>query len=87
MAAFKASPQGKALKKEMIDLKMAIKTHLKVTDVPKMDDSDDEESDIEEELDELLKISITPAGQKAVEKEGADVHNTAHKIAKAPATQ
>lgn len=87
MAAFKASPQGKALKKEMIDLKMAIKKHLKVTDVPKMDDSDDEESDIEEELDELLKISITPAGQKAVEKEGADVHNTAHKIAKAPATQ
>jgi len=32
---FKKSPQGKALKKEMKEFKMALKKNVKVTDIPK----------------------------------------------------
>jgi len=35
MHSFKMSAEGKALRKEMIDLKHAIKKNLKVTDIPK----------------------------------------------------
>jgi len=35
MDTFKKSAEGKALKKEMHDLKMALKKNVKITDLPK----------------------------------------------------
>lgn len=56
---------------------MALKKWVKVTDLPKkveMEDEDDEESLA------MLKISISPKGQKEIEEEAEDVKNTWMKI-------
>merc|ERR1712178_305461 len=76
--AFKTSNEGKMLKKEVHELKMAVKKNLKVTDLPEDSDSSDDE-EIEEVAD-LLKITITPAGEKEIENEAEDVKETFHKI-------
>merc|ERR1712178_505785 len=76
--AFKTSNEGKMLKKEVHELKMAVKKNLKVTDIPEDSDSSDDE-EIEEVAD-LLKITITPAGEKEIENEAEDVKETFHKI-------
>lgn len=76
--AFKTSNEGKMLKKEVHELKMAVKKNLKVTDIPEDSDSSDDE-EIEEVAD-LLKITITPAGEKEIESEAKDVKETLHKI-------
>lgn len=65
--AFKASPQGKALKKELMDLKKAIKQNVKITDVPK-------------DMTSLLKIEVSPAGQKVIEGEANDVEAVWNKV-------
>lgn len=67
---FRNSAEGKALHKEVVDLKNAIKTHVKVTDLP--DHWKDEE--------DLLKIEVNKAGQAAIEKEFNDIKATAKKI-------
>jgi len=51
MKEFKASAEGKALKKEMVDLKMAIKKNLKITDL----DSSDDEEDLDD-IESMIKI-------------------------------
>merc|ERR1712070_664275 len=56
---FKKSAEAKALGKELMELKQALKTHVKVTDLPE---------DMQEEM-ALLKIEISKAGQAAIEKE------------------
>jgi len=76
--AFKTSNEGKMLKKEVHELKMAVKKNLKVTDLPEDSDSSDDEEI--EEVAELLKISITPAGEKEIENEAKDVKMTLKKI-------
>jgi len=58
------------LAKELKDLDMALKKNVKVTDLPK---------DMQEEM-ELLKISISKAGQKIIEKEFNDVGVVAEKV-------
>lgn len=68
--AFKMSKEGKMLKKEMCELKMAIKKNLKISDLPKKklaecasdSDSDDKDSDDDletETIQELLKVSVS----------------------------
>ena len=68
--AFRHSDEGEALHKEVVDVKNKIKQHVKVTDVP--DHWKDEE--------DLLKISVSPQGQAAIEKEFNDIGQTMHKI-------
>lgn len=67
---FRNSAEGNALHKEVVDVKNKIKQHVKVTDVP--DHWKDEE--------DLLKITVSPAGQAAIEKEFNDVGATMQKI-------
>ena len=67
---FRASPEGVALHKEIVDLKNAIKTHVKVTDLP---DHWKDEAD-------LLKIEISKEGQAAIEKEVNDFKDVAKKV-------
>merc|ERR1711981_709395 len=72
MIAFKKSPAGKALKKEVIDLKKAIKTHLKVTDKPKfMKKYKEDSSSSDEEEDEELVVA-KKAKKKITKKKGKD---------------
>jgi len=84
--SFKGSKEGKALHKEVVDLKKAIRTHLKVTDIPKSwkkdmkKEAESSSSSDDEDLEELLKITVTPKGQKIIEKEARDVGHTAHQI-------
>jgi len=59
---FRASPEGNALHKEVVDVKNKIKQHVKVTDLP---DHWKDEAD-------LLKVEVSPAGQAAIEKEFND---------------
>lgn len=66
------------LKKEILDLKRAIKKWLKVSDVKRLDE-DEEEVD-QDELEELLKIAVTKAGEKAIEKEYHDIERLWKKI-------
>jgi len=68
--AFKYSKQGKWLRKEMHDLKVALKQEVKVTDIPE---------DWKKKTD-LLKIEVSRRGQKAIEKEANDVHDVAEAI-------
>jgi hypothetical protein len=76
---FKNSNEGKMLKKEVRELKMSIKKNLKITDLPDSDsDSDDEE------LEELLKITISHQGQNEIKKEAHDVKMTIKKIHNSP---
>lgn len=83
MKAFCKSAEGKALHKEVKDLKMALKKNLKITDLPKKkvldsdsDDSDDDEDDKNlEEIEELIKISISKKGRREIEKEWNDVEH------------
>ena len=65
--AFKGSNEGKMLHKEMVDLKRAVKKNLKITDMPDLDSSDDEEEF--EELASTLKIKVTEEGRKEIEGE------------------
>jgi len=51
---FGESNEGKALHKEMVDLKMAIKKNLKITDI----DSSDDEEDLDD-IESMIKISIS----------------------------
>merc|ERR1712159_752500 len=67
---FSKSAEWKALEKELRELDMALKKHVKVTDLPK---------DMQEEM-ELLKIEISKAGQAAIEKEFNDVGAVAKKV-------
>ena len=67
---FKHSPQGKALKKEMKELKWAIKHNVKVSDIPE---------DWKHNAD-LLKVEVDETGAQAIEKEFNDVKDTAEKI-------
>jgi hypothetical protein len=68
--AFKNSVPGKKLKKEMQDLKMALKEEVQVSDVP-------EEW---KKKQNLLKIEISKKGQAEIEAEAEDVHLVAEKI-------
>lgn len=77
--AFKQSKEGKALKKELCELKMAIKKNLKITDLPKKALECDSDSD-DEALESLLKISVSKEGEKAIEKEARDIKATWKKI-------
>jgi len=45
LTAFKNSNEGKVLKKEMHDFKMALKKNVKVTDLPAKDDSDSDDEE------------------------------------------
>lgn len=74
--AFKKSKQGAMLKKEVLELKAAIKQHLKISDVKEDSDSDSDD----EELVEQLKITVSKAGQNEIEKEANDVKATFKKI-------
>jgi len=67
---FRFSAEGKALHKEIVDLKNSIKNNVKVTDLP--DHWKDEE--------DLLKIEISKAGQAAIEKEMNDFGAVAKKV-------
>jgi len=67
---FKHSPQGQALKKEMRQLKHAIKQEVHVSDIPE---------DWKKNAD-LLKVEVNPAGQKVIEKEFNDVMQTGEAI-------
>jgi len=67
---FKKSAEFKMLAKELKELDMALKKHVKVSDLPK---------DMQEEM-ELLKIEISKAGQAAIEKEFNDVGVVAEKV-------
>ena len=60
--AFKGSNEGKMLHKEMVELKRSVKKNLKITDMPDLDSSDDEEEF--EELASTLKIKVSVNGQK-----------------------
>jgi len=71
MKAFGGSNEGKMLKKEMRELKWAIKKNLKISDV---DSSDDE--DLEDDLESMIKIHVTKAGERAIAKEADDVEDT-----------
>lgn len=70
---FKASPEGQALKKEMVELKNSLKKNVMVSDLP--DDSDD----FEDEAD-LVHVHVSDAGRKAIEKELDDIEMVAKKI-------
>merc|ERR1719218_309809 len=67
---FSKSAEWKALEKELKELDAALKTHVKVTDLPK---------DMQEEM-ELLKIEISKKGQMIIEKEANDVGIVADKV-------
>ena len=67
---FKHSQEGQALKKEMRELKQAIKHNVKVEDIPE---------DWKHSAN-LLKIEVTEEGAAAIEKEFNDVEATAKKI-------
>jgi len=58
------------LKKEMKELKHAIKKNVKVSDIPE---------EWKHNAD-LLKIEVNQAGEAAIEKEFNDVRDTAEKI-------
>lgn len=66
------------LKKEICELKKAIKKNLKITDLPKKLDEDEDDSD--DEVANLLKIEVSKKGEKEIEKELEDVKKTAKKI-------
>lgn len=71
---FKNSPAGQKLKKEVDDLVKALKSHVKVSDMPKQEalDEDDKYFDIEDEI-ELIRVQVSKAGQQKIVKEGQDV--------------
>lgn len=75
--AFKASKQGKALKREVVELKNALKTHVKVSDIPESWKKDMN----------MLKIEVSREGQYAIEDELHDVEHVAKKIEKSPVVQ
>ena len=70
LETFGKSAEAKMLEKELKELDMALKTHVKVTDLPK---------DMQEEM-ALLKISISKEGEAAIEKEANDVKVVAEKV-------
>lgn len=70
METFGKSAEWKMLEKELKELDMALKKHVKVTDLPK---------DLLEDL-ELLKIEISKAGQAAIEKEVNEFKAVAHRV-------
>lgn len=55
---------------------MAIKKNVKVTDLPKKKLEEEEEFDEEEDLEDLLKITVSKAGQKEIEDQWDDVEDT-----------
>merc|ERR1711990_1255207 len=67
---FSKSAEWKALEKELKELDAALKTHVKVTDLPE---------DMQDEI-ELLKIHVSKAGQAAIEKEMNDFGMVAQKV-------
>ena len=67
---FKRSPQGKAFRKEMKELKHAIKDELEVTDIPE---------DWKHNAD-LLKIEVSDHGQEVINQEWEEVMNVGKAI-------
>lgn len=63
MESFKKSAEGQALKKEVVDLKTALKTHVKVSEIP------------ESWKKEMNMLKVTVHNQGAIEKEWTDVEN------------
>jgi len=55
----------------MVDLKMAIKKNLKISDV----DSSDDDEDLDD-IESMIKISVSKAGEKEISKEMDDVEDT-----------
>merc|ERR1712048_967710 len=66
VAKFKTSKEWAMLKKELLELKKALKENVQVTDVPK---------DVEVLVD-MLHIQLSKQGQLEIEKELGDVHKT-----------
>ena len=66
------------LKKEMLELKRAVKQNLKITDMPDMEDTDDEEDF--EELASTLKIVVSKDGQAEIEGEVKKFKVTEYKL-------
>jgi len=63
---FAKSNEWKMLEKELKELDLALKTHVKITDVPK---------DLQDEV-AFLKVTVSKEGQAAIEKEFADIGHT-----------
>jgi len=55
----------------MVDLQKAIKKNLKISDV----DSSDDDEDLED-IESMIKISVSKAGEKEISKELDDVEDT-----------
>jgi len=55
----------------MVDLKVAIKKNLKISDV----DSSDDDEDLDD-IESMIKISVSKAGEKEISKEMDDVEDT-----------
>lgn len=83
--------------KELKELGQAIKTNVKVTDKPKWAQKPHQEEELEEEdmevdiqdldLDELIRITVSPQGQQKIEKEADDVKIAWDKIDDTPVVQ
>jgi len=55
----------------MVDLQKAIKKNLKISDV----DSSDDDEDLDD-IESMIKISVSKAGEKEISKELDDVEDT-----------
>jgi len=87
---FKHSNEGKLMHKEVKDFVEAVKTNVKVTDKPKEQEAEsldvmDDTIDIQDlDMESLIKISISNAGQQKIEKEANDVGAAWKKIEHTP---
>lgn len=70
LKAFKASAEGKALKKEVVEFKKAVHDEVEVSEVP----------DHWKDQADLLKVTISKEGEAAIEKEFHDVGKTMKKV-------
>jgi len=85
MIAFKHSPQGKMLRKEIIELKKSIKKNLKVTDLPKKLDDSSSSDEEEDEFDFVAKKKAVAKKQEdssSDEEEELSVKKPKKKVAK-----
>jgi len=55
----------------MVDLKVAVEKNLKISDV----DSSDDDEDLDD-IESMIKISVSKAGEKEISKELDDVEDT-----------
>ena len=62
---FSETEEAKMLKKEIMEVKAAVKKHVKVTELP----------DHWKKEANLLKVEVSPEGQEAIEKEFNDIHD------------